>query len=431
MSIDERIESEKSRHYEKIRQLYDILKMYEDNAREYFASIERNVNQAVNYGISPDRIESYEQSRKETIPYSKQIKEIEAEIAAENELHEKNMANLKKEKLELEQKRNQEKQEIRKRLEEEQEKLARMLDNIEQKRNEPKYEYAGKRNKEEVPEWAKDKGYSINYTNIENHGTVSERNFDDIYDLEIRKLVELKKNNDPNYESELNNAIRKISSLTDKISDIRGQIESDIRYELGVAQKSQATNQTEKDDGVQKITSFNKSNIEQMSIETVIQQIKQQYPQVMMINANGTFEYDGQYRVDVITNNNMRTSIDVSKDVFDRLEEYFSQKPESIAIHSSKFKKIDGNQLNKEEKHDMSNVQQDKAKNELVNKIIGAMNMAGELAFGNISIGERMSIIQNVREKLNAKSIDELQMLLSTYQQQNVQEENVDSKKHR
>lgn len=38
---------------------------------------------------------------------------------------------------------------------------------------------------------------------------------------------------------------------------------------------------------------------------------------------------------------------------------------------------------------------------------------------------ERMNIMQNVQNKLNAKSIDELQMLLSTYQEQNIQEETI------
>ena len=42
-------------------------------------------------------------------------------------------------------------------------------------------------------------------------------------------------------------------------------------------------------------------------------------------------------------------------------------------------------------------------------------------------MGERMSIMQNVQNKLNAKSMDELQMLLLTYQEQNVQEETMHS----
>ena len=42
--------------------------------------------------------------------------------------------------------------------------------------------------------------------------------------------------------------------------------------------------------------------------------------------------------------------------------------------------------------------------------------MAGEFSFGDISISERIDIMQNVKNKLNSKSMEELQILLSTYQ---------------
>ena len=66
-----------------------------------------------------------------------------------------------------------------------------------------------------------------------------EEYFDEMYDLEIQKLIELKKNNDPNYEIELNNAIKKISSFTDRIYNVRSQIESDIRYQMNKYKKEQ------------------------------------------------------------------------------------------------------------------------------------------------------------------------------------------------
>lgn len=75
--------------------------------------------------------------------------------------------------------------------------------------------------------------------------------------------------------------------------------------------------------------------------------------------------------------------------------------------------------------------QQKQMKDKIVSQIMGAMNNAGEFSFGDISMGERMSIMQNVQNKLNAKSMDELQMLLSTYQEQNVQEETMHSGMHR
>lgn len=80
-------------------------------------------------------------------------------------------------------------------------------------------------------------------------------------------------------------------------------------------------------------------------------------------------------------------------------------------------------QISQDKSEKILQEQQKQMKNQIINQIIAGMNNAGELSFGDISIGERMNIMQNVQNKLNAKSIDELQMLLSTYQEQNIQEE--------
>lgn len=80
-------------------------------------------------------------------------------------------------------------------------------------------------------------------------------------------------------------------------------------------------------------------------------------------------------------------------------------------------------QIIQEESQKILQEQQKQMKNQIISQIMAGMNNAGEFAFGDISMGERMSIMQNVQNKLNAKSIDELQMLLSTYQEQNIQEE--------
>lgn len=105
MDIDEKIRLEEDRYYEKIKELNDILKMYNNNARENAAYVDRNVNQAASFGIDPDRIISYEESRQYSNPYAKQIEEIKADIEKENELHEKNMADLRRQKQEIDQQR--------------------------------------------------------------------------------------------------------------------------------------------------------------------------------------------------------------------------------------------------------------------------------------------------------------------------------------
>lgn len=105
MDIDEEIRLEANRHYRKIKELKDILDMYNNNARENTAYVDRNVDQAASYGIEPDRIVSYDESRRHTNPYAAQIEKIEADIKEENELHERNSADLRRKKQEIEQQR--------------------------------------------------------------------------------------------------------------------------------------------------------------------------------------------------------------------------------------------------------------------------------------------------------------------------------------
>lgn len=192
--------------------------------------------------------------------------------------------------------------ELQEQLKKAQEELAKKIEWARQQPNQPKFATINNNTPKSLPEWTKDKGTS-GHSNL--NAEHQEQDFDKIYDLEIKKLTPLKQNNNPNYEVELANTIRKLSTLTNKIPNIRAQIESDINYEL------------------------NKQN-----------QIKSNQP----------------------------------------------------------FK------------------QEQQTKDEIISKIINNMNMAGEFSFGDISISERIDIMQNVKNKLNSKSMEELQILLSTYQ---------------
>ena len=192
--------------------------------------------------------------------------------------------------------------ELQEQMKQAQEELAKKIEWARQQPNQPKFATINNNTPKSLPEWTKDKGTS-GYSNLNTEH--QEHDFDKIYDLEIKKLTPLKQNNNPNYEVELANTIRKLSTLTNKIPNIRAQIESDINYEL------------------------NKQN-----------QIKSSQP----------------------------------------------------------FK------------------QEQQTKDEIISKIINNMNMAGEFSFGDISISERIDIMQNVKNKLNSKSTEELQTLLSSYQ---------------
>lgn len=82
-------------------------------------------------------------------------------------------------------------------------------------------------------------------------------------------------------------------------------------------------------------------------------------------------------------------------------------------------------QISQDESKKILQERQKQMKDQIISQIMAGMNNAGEFSFGDISMAERMNIMQNVQNKLNAKSIDELQMLLSTYQEQNIQEETI------
>lgn len=82
-------------------------------------------------------------------------------------------------------------------------------------------------------------------------------------------------------------------------------------------------------------------------------------------------------------------------------------------------------QISQDESKKILQERQKQMKDQIISQIMAGMNNAGEFSFGDISMAERMNIMQNVQNKLKAKSIDELQMLLSTYQEQNIQEETI------
>ena len=73
--------------------------------------------------------------------------------------------------------------------------------------------------------------------------------------------------------------------------------------------------------------------------------------------------------------------------------------------------------------------QEKQLKDNLVQQIMSAMNKSGEMAFGDISFDERMYRMNDIKERLSRKSIEDLQTLLSTYQEQafNMEEQHTSS----
>ena len=103
MTIDYQIDKEIERHKERVQQLRDLLKMYQQNNGNYY--VERNMDQAINAGINADTIVQYGETRSNLNPYAKQIEDLQKALNEEIKLHEDNMASLNKEREELTEKK--------------------------------------------------------------------------------------------------------------------------------------------------------------------------------------------------------------------------------------------------------------------------------------------------------------------------------------
>ena len=61
--------------------------------------------------------------------------------------------------------------------------------------------------------------------------------------------------------------------------------------------------------------------------------------------------------------------------------------------------------------------QEKQIKDNLVQQIMAAMNQAREMAYGDISFDERMYRRNDIKNRLGSKTVEDLQTLLSTYQE--------------
>ena len=75
MTIDEKISTEKVRHQRVIKELRELLAVYQNDNDNY--RVDRNINQAVSSGFNADNIAAYEDSRKNINPYAEQVKDLQ------------------------------------------------------------------------------------------------------------------------------------------------------------------------------------------------------------------------------------------------------------------------------------------------------------------------------------------------------------------
>jgi len=101
------------------------------------------------------------------------------------------------------------------------------------------------------------------------------------------------------------------------------------------------------------------------------------------------------------------------------LATYQKQKPQNEITEKTKEEVVE----EMKSSSSVKNAQEQQIKANLVQQVINAMNTAGELSFGEISFSDRMSRMQNIRSRLENKSIEDLQTLLATYQEQSFENE--------
>ena len=158
------------------------------------------------------------------------------------------------------------------------------------------------------------------------------------------------------------------------------------------------------------INSTNSVQNHSIDIETIVRQINEINPDITSIRANGTFEYNGQYRVNVVGFGGRNTSVEISKDLYDQLNEYFKNNPQEISTHITKKKNSDGNNINVAEQSE--NLQE---KNQIIKDIIKSMLDAGEFSNSGLDINTKTQDIQYIKNRLEGMSVDYLRTILSEY----------------
>ena len=254
----------------------------------------------------------------------------------------------------------------------------------------------------------------------------SQQDFDEIYDLEIKRLSELKRTNNPNYERELAIVVKNLSDLTTKITNFREQIESDIEYELAKelkggeqVQVNEEMKQAQKELAEKLAWAKKQPNeptyYKQESSSSI------EFPSNMYIEDSKTMEYiNSKY-------GNLGKATKILS-VSGYPDKTYEVKFEDGKIHQITITKAEEIGLQQPQQvvksvepantsspiNQVSDLEQQKKG--IVENILKAMVDAGEFSYIPIEeMGKRLDAIQYARAQLESKTIDELMILLSTY----------------
>ena len=287
-----------------------------------------------------------------------------------------------------------------------------------------------------------DKLIDIYKIELENKLTKPVKRYDDFEFVETDEMYQASYTTMPEYSLKLANMCAKdinksqpsvktqsriatynaIKSDFEKIGQKMPEIQEQISQKV-VSIPTNKERENQQTQVVQQEPVINKSVTPEVNIESIIYQIKENYPDVIAIEANGAHEYEGQYKVNVTNFNGMHTSIDVSKDVYDNLKNYFKKNPSTISTHINKPKEERIQPVVEQSPEPLT-----PEKKELVTKILTLMINNGDFHDSGIDIGKKTFDIERAKENLKGRTMKDLQFILSTYTQP---QEEMQSGKHR
>ena len=263
----------------------------------------------------------------------------------------------------------------------------------------------------------------INSIYIESMGshftTLVSEQYPDIYSSFMKQQEEYKKTI----------ADVKFLNTEDKYRKLLGQLEiakSTLKvYELFYSkfkevQKEYVKHQSQRNNNLNNQINTSKKEDITLNGKKIIDGLLQQFPDITSIdpnNPNCLRTVDGKYYLNVTNNYIATLGIPISKEDFLTLVDYFEIHPERIRFNDIKMPK------QQEIKND--EFQEDLGrKKQVINEIVIAMMNNGEFPETNMDVDKRLWDVQVAEEQLKRKSLEELELLLSTY---NKSDENTNS----
>lgn len=252
---------------------------------------------------------------------------------------------------------------------------------------------------------------SIYIESIGSHFTslVSEK-YPEIYSNFIKQQEEYKKiMNDVKFLN-IEDKYRKLLEQL-KIAKATLKVYESFYSKFKEVQKEYVKQQTQNNNTLNNQINTSKEEVLTLNAKKIIDGLLQQFPDITSIDPNDPNCFktvDGKYILNV-TNNYMSTlGIPISKEDFLTLVDYFEIHPERIRFNDIKMPK------QQEIKKDES--QEDLIrKKQVINEIVVAMMNNGEFPETNMDVDKRLWDMRVAEEQLKKKSLEELELLLSTY----------------